>query len=160
MYIKQVIIEGFKSYKDQTITEPFSPKINCIGGCGPWLNANARGDERARLPPLPLPAVRRRRFRDAHAHPSQHISPTKHNSRRQRLGQVQLLPRCVISASYRASPPTALPAAVDAHAPPPHRFSPTTTTPPTAIRFVLNDIFHTMRAEERQSLLHVSPVID
>lgn len=31
MYIKQVIIEGFKSYKDQTITEPFSPKINCIG---------------------------------------------------------------------------------------------------------------------------------
>lgn len=32
MYIKQVIIEGFKSYKDQTITEPFSPKINCIGG--------------------------------------------------------------------------------------------------------------------------------
>lgn len=28
----QVIIEGFTSYKDQTIAEPFSPKINCIGG--------------------------------------------------------------------------------------------------------------------------------
>ncbi|GBF98156.1 hypothetical protein Rsub_10568 [Raphidocelis subcapitata] len=32
MYIKQVIIDGFKSYKDQTITEPFSPKINCVVG--------------------------------------------------------------------------------------------------------------------------------
>eukprot|EP00878_Enallax_costatus_P007647 GHUV01008006.1.p1 GENE.GHUV01008006.1~~GHUV01008006.1.p1 ORF type:complete len:1195 (+),score=501.93 GHUV01008006.1:213-3797(+) len=32
MYIKQVIIEGFKSYKDQIIAEPFSPKINCIVG--------------------------------------------------------------------------------------------------------------------------------
>ena len=28
---KQVIIEGFKTYKDQTIAEPFSPKINTIG---------------------------------------------------------------------------------------------------------------------------------
>jgi hypothetical protein len=27
-----VVIDGFKSYKDQTITEPFSPKINCIVG--------------------------------------------------------------------------------------------------------------------------------
>lgn len=32
MYIKQVIIEGFKSYKDQIIAEPFSPHINCIVG--------------------------------------------------------------------------------------------------------------------------------
>ena len=27
----QVIIEGFKSYKDQTISDPFSDKINVIG---------------------------------------------------------------------------------------------------------------------------------
>ena len=27
----QVIIEGFKSYKDQTIAEPFSNKINTVG---------------------------------------------------------------------------------------------------------------------------------
>ncbi len=27
----QVIIEGFKSYKDQTISEPFSPRINIVG---------------------------------------------------------------------------------------------------------------------------------
>ena len=27
----QVIIEGFKSYKDQTRTDPFSNKINAIG---------------------------------------------------------------------------------------------------------------------------------
>jgi hypothetical protein len=27
----QVIIEGFKSYKDQTAAEPFSNKINVVG---------------------------------------------------------------------------------------------------------------------------------
>lgn len=27
----QVIIEGFKTYKDQTISDPFSSKINCVG---------------------------------------------------------------------------------------------------------------------------------
>jgi len=34
MFIKQVIIEGFKSYKDQLIVDPFSEKINVVvGGC-------------------------------------------------------------------------------------------------------------------------------
>ncbi|KAK1070015.1 Structural maintenance of chromosomes protein 3 [Friedmanniomyces endolithicus] len=32
MFIKQIIIQGFKSYKDQTIIEPFSPKHNVIVG--------------------------------------------------------------------------------------------------------------------------------
>ncbi|GAB0132662.1 hypothetical protein EsDP_00001091 [Epichloe bromicola] len=32
MYIKQTIIQGFKSYKDQTVIEPFSPKTNVIVG--------------------------------------------------------------------------------------------------------------------------------
>ncbi|KAL3684701.1 hypothetical protein R1sor_002723 [Riccia sorocarpa] len=32
MYIKQVIIEGFKSYKEQVATEPFSPRHNCVVG--------------------------------------------------------------------------------------------------------------------------------
>lgn len=32
MYIKQVVIEGFKSYREQIATEPFSPKINCVVG--------------------------------------------------------------------------------------------------------------------------------
>ncbi|KAK4995908.1 Structural maintenance of chromosomes protein 3 [Elasticomyces elasticus] len=32
MYIKQIVIQGFKSYKDQTIIEPFSPKLNVIVG--------------------------------------------------------------------------------------------------------------------------------
>ncbi|KAI4174626.1 MAG: hypothetical protein LQ343_002199 [Gyalolechia ehrenbergii] len=32
MYIKQIIIQGFKSYKDQTVMEPFSPKHNVIVG--------------------------------------------------------------------------------------------------------------------------------
>ncbi|KAI9715312.1 MAG: Structural maintenance of chromosomes protein 3 [Chrysothrix sp. TS-e1954] len=32
MHIKQIIIQGFKSYKDQTVIEPFSPKNNVIVG--------------------------------------------------------------------------------------------------------------------------------
>ncbi|CAF0926173.1 unnamed protein product [Didymodactylos carnosus] len=37
MYIKQVIIQGFRSYRDETIVEPFSPRYNIIvgrNGCG------------------------------------------------------------------------------------------------------------------------------
>ncbi|RNA19802.1 structural maintenance of chromosomes 3-like [Brachionus plicatilis] len=37
MYIKQVIIEGFRSYREQTVIEPFSPEHNVIvgrNGCG------------------------------------------------------------------------------------------------------------------------------
>ncbi|QIW95562.1 hypothetical protein AMS68_001080 [Peltaster fructicola] len=32
MHIKQIIIQGFKSYKDQTVVDPFSPKHNVIIG--------------------------------------------------------------------------------------------------------------------------------
>ncbi|KAG1213842.1 hypothetical protein G6F69_002459 [Rhizopus microsporus] len=32
MYIKQIVIQGFKSYKDQNTIEPFSPKHNVIVG--------------------------------------------------------------------------------------------------------------------------------
>ncbi|KAH0664375.1 hypothetical protein KY284_029306 [Solanum tuberosum] len=32
MYIKQVIIEGYKSYREQVATEDFSPKVNCVVG--------------------------------------------------------------------------------------------------------------------------------
>ncbi|CAK9176575.1 unnamed protein product [Ilex paraguariensis] len=32
MYIKQVIIEGFKSYREQIATEPFSAKVSCVVG--------------------------------------------------------------------------------------------------------------------------------
>ena len=32
MYIKQIIIQGFKSYKEQMVMEPFSPKHNVIVG--------------------------------------------------------------------------------------------------------------------------------
>ncbi|XAR60230.1 hypothetical protein NMG60_11033505 [Bertholletia excelsa] len=32
MYIKQIIIEGFKSYREQVATENFSPKVNCVVG--------------------------------------------------------------------------------------------------------------------------------
>ncbi|CAN4099063.1 unnamed protein product [Withania somnifera] len=32
MYIKQVIIEGYKSYKEQVATDDFSPKVNCVVG--------------------------------------------------------------------------------------------------------------------------------
>eukprot|EP01135_Chromosphaera_perkinsii_P000613 Nk52_evm16s136 gene=Nk52_evmTU16s136 len=32
MYIKQITIQGFKSYRDQTVVEPFSPKHNVVVG--------------------------------------------------------------------------------------------------------------------------------
>ncbi|XP_064952530.1 structural maintenance of chromosomes protein 3-like isoform X3 [Musa acuminata AAA Group] len=32
MHIKKVIIEGFKSYKEEVSTDPFSPKVNCVVG--------------------------------------------------------------------------------------------------------------------------------
>ncbi|KAK9022109.1 hypothetical protein V6N11_002401 [Hibiscus sabdariffa] len=32
MFIKQIIIEGFKSYREQIATERFSPKVNCVVG--------------------------------------------------------------------------------------------------------------------------------
>nr|CAD59411.1 SMC3 protein [Oryza sativa] len=32
MYIKQVVIEGFKSYREEISTEPFSPKVNVVVG--------------------------------------------------------------------------------------------------------------------------------
>ncbi|KAK3677084.1 Structural maintenance of chromosomes protein 3 [Recurvomyces mirabilis] len=32
MFVKQIIIQGFKSYKDQTVVEPFSPAHNVIVG--------------------------------------------------------------------------------------------------------------------------------
>ncbi|XP_064630415.1 structural maintenance of chromosomes protein 3-like [Lineus longissimus] len=32
MYIKQVIIQGFRSYRDQTVIEPFSPRHNVVVG--------------------------------------------------------------------------------------------------------------------------------
>ncbi|OAP54740.1 hypothetical protein AYL99_11188 [Fonsecaea erecta] len=32
MYIKQITIQGFKSYKNQTVVNPFSPKLNVVVG--------------------------------------------------------------------------------------------------------------------------------
>uniref|UniRef100_A0ACD5TZL5 Uncharacterized protein n=1 Tax=Avena sativa TaxID=4498 RepID=A0ACD5TZL5_AVESA len=32
MYIKKVVIEGFKSYREETSTDPFSPKVNVVVG--------------------------------------------------------------------------------------------------------------------------------
>jgi structural maintenance of chromosome 3 (chondroitin sulfate proteoglycan 6) len=32
MYIKQLIIEGFKSFKERTVIDPFDPEWNCILG--------------------------------------------------------------------------------------------------------------------------------
>ncbi|CCJ29973.1 unnamed protein product [Pneumocystis jirovecii] len=37
MHIKQIIIQGFKSYKDQTVTDIFSPKYNVVGNWQKWF---------------------------------------------------------------------------------------------------------------------------
>jgi hypothetical protein len=63
-----VVIEGFKSYKDQVISEPFSSGINIIGervlaSCAPTpdclLGAMRGARARLRRPPSvpPLPGV-------------------------------------------------------------------------------------------------------
>jgi hypothetical protein len=100
--------------------------------------------------------------------PPRHPCPC---SGRQWLRQIKLLPRCVQLAAPR-SLPAALPAPCQpallaprgrrgascspaAHAPAPPT-PPSTSCAPAAIRFVLNDLGATMRAEERQQLLHVS----
>lgn len=31
MYIKQLVVHGFKSYRDETVFGPFSPQHNVIG---------------------------------------------------------------------------------------------------------------------------------
>ena len=41
MYIKQVIIQGFKSYREQTVVEPFDPGHNVVVGRDVLLNRNA-----------------------------------------------------------------------------------------------------------------------
>ena len=66
----QVIIEGFKSYKEQTVTEAFSPKLNTVGE-----------SERCRL-----------RFLASYPH-----LPAR--SGRQRRGQDKLLPWRVVPAA-------------------------------------------------------------
>lgn len=42
MYIKQVIIEGFRSYREQTVIEPFSPNHNVIGEFLPFYFSYTR----------------------------------------------------------------------------------------------------------------------
>ncbi len=41
----QVIVEGFKSYKEQIITEPFSPKLNTLGARRLWRRAPAHAQK-------------------------------------------------------------------------------------------------------------------
>ncbi|KAG5120860.1 hypothetical protein JHK84_039200 [Glycine max] len=51
MYIKQVVIEGFKSYREQIATEPFSSKVNCVAirFVLSDLFQNLRGEDRQAL---------------------------------------------------------------------------------------------------------------
>ena len=121
----QVIIEGFKTYKDQTISDPFSSKINCVGkiimptiwffGANfffmcPFLLA-CSGTQLVQMAPE---------------------SPT--------FSTVSILFHC-LSEVIGILIKTAYLCFADFRA---------------AIRFVLNDIFTTLRAEDRQKLLHVS----
>ncbi|KAL2240019.1 UNVERIFIED_CONTAM: Structural maintenance of chromosomes protein 3 [Sesamum indicum] len=40
MYIKQVVLEGFKSYREQVATETLSPKVNCVVGANGYGKLN------------------------------------------------------------------------------------------------------------------------
>ena len=111
-----MVIDGFKSYKDQTITEPFSPKINCIVGANGSGKSNFFHGEGAFI-----------------AEGSKCVRG---------LGRGPCVPESSRSVTHAA-------AIILTHA---HQH----TATHTAIRFVLNDAFTSMRAEERQALLHVS----
>lgn len=45
MFIKNLVIQGFKSYKDQTVTETFSKSHNVVGACVARRNAWTRKGE-------------------------------------------------------------------------------------------------------------------
>ena len=38
--LMKVILHGFRSYRDQTVIEPFSPKNNVVGECVCWNGVN------------------------------------------------------------------------------------------------------------------------
>ena len=71
MHIKQLLVEGFRSYKDQVETDPFSAKVNTIVGANGsgksnFFQGTARAAAAFRPSPPPAP---RARAADAHAHP-------------------------------------------------------------------------------------------
>ena len=84
MHIKQIVVEGFKCYKDRIAADPFSPKHNVVGAPAHGLNstAHARFPPPSMPPPVGRPEGRGRGRRPAlmHAH-----------SWGERRGQVELL---------------------------------------------------------------------
>ena len=138
-----MIIEGFKSYKDQTIAEPFSPKINVVGGSPP----GAMLPESLLLISL-LTAPRAPPLCVLQSGPTAPASPTSSMVRGRRDAAGALAgaglwppPRAPLSAAQQQSL-TSISALCSPYL-------------PAAVRFVLNDLFTTLRQEERQRLLHV-----
>ena len=214
MHIKQVIIEGFKSYKDQTATDPFSNAVNVIGAqpCRTQERAPAEGGGEVRGPggaaAQQEPAAGARLSARGSTPPPPHpawwrlvrckqvvrrvggVGAARARSQRQlRRGALQaaanaLAPplvaavgangsgksnffhgECACCCPLRAGGAAGGERGQPAFAPAPAAAA-LTTAPPlppshactharAAIRFVLNDLFTTLRQEDRQRLLHV-----
>ena len=134
MHIKQVVVEGFKTYREQTAVD-FQPHLNCIGA--------SRGVSLPRDAPRYAPRVPRARFRGHRAFfklPAFQIWLPWTSATRIRPAS-DPLPRPRLS---HAEPP---PLAVGANGSGKSNLF-------HAIRFVLSDIFSSLRADERQKLLH------
>jgi len=134
MHIKQVVVEGFKTYREQTAVD-FQPHLNCIGA--------SRGVSLRRDAPRYAPRVPRARFRGHRAFfklPAFQIWLPWTSATRIRPAS-DPLPRPRLS---HAEPP---PLAVGANGSGKSNLF-------HAIRFVLSDIFSSLRADERQKLLH------
>lgn len=132
----QVIIEGFKSYKDQTISDPFSDKINVIGEAGPpasVLAAPAATHLLSSAPPV--------------APQSAPMAPASRTSSTVRAQGWQRAPMHVAPPPPPPPPPVRVPLWLPTAARSACR---------AAFLFVLDQMTATTHQEERQKLLHVS----
>ena len=161
-YVRQVTISGFKTYKDTIDVEPFSPHHNVVGTSTHPRRNVAPPTPFPRPPSLPPPS-------NKSPDSSSPLRPPSH-SRPQRVGQVELLQRCVPAddPNSRRPPPKKAPR-MQSHAM--HFFRmcldalssrsspfplPLLPFSFTAICFALSDTYNNLGQHERQQLLHVS----
>ena len=74
MHIKQLLVEGFRSYKDQVETDPFSAKVNTIVGANGSGKSNFfQGTARAAaFRPCPPPRLARAPLTPTHTRAASH----------------------------------------------------------------------------------------
>ena len=138
LFLQQIVIEGFKSYKDQTVSETFSPGVNVVGEYFRFIDALRH---RCRLS---LPSTSSRRETPLSQPPLLRFASALSLSLSRSISSL-LTPSVV-------SPPISIhtntrETAVGANGSGKSNFF-------HAIRFVIGDVFSSLRAEDRGRLLH------